>query len=1484
MLSASSLRKLGYQGHHIIPREITKKDLSSIPDPVLRESFKNAKDLISGSGFNIETIQNMIFLPDGREGTFGHESRPVHRGPHPEYTKNIAVSLSEVYLESIDQEWSSQKQLEAVYEVIAKTRQDLREGNLTLNNAVDYSRAADMQDRVTLGMLSIEQMNSDDSDHSEKSRHSLQEEPSSPVAIQTGFDQEEPASPVATQTGPDQEEPAAPVATQTGPDQEDASAPVATQTGPDQEEPAAPVATQTGPDQEDASAPVAIQTGLDQETRLLNDAIEYMFQNLPQNQTEEQVVLSSKILIESLKVNLAPGNKISKLDTPNITEGNKPGGVIHKSKHLEGVNFKPGQHMIHFQLQKDTEMPISTEDIQRLLQEVVQLVYVDKTLPWFSLDRLPDHFSFGSSSTKNTLIYKAMKETDIFMKATYHHALLLPESERDEILQLRHENKLPQSMDDWRAYFLAHHAIDLSKLKSASKLQDLELIHYMANLKLSSIIYSKDHGLCLSAELKRAILVSNSLYLNSTLSIINYEVNGDAEILEENDKSLYLSTLKYTMYDNPKINHYLQILEIVSGLIAICQALKNENLLPKISSFASPIEEKELVPPLFYQPVKGTIEKSLSKKHDGKEEGSSEGQIFGGNRFKAEPISVELKEAKPKDIEGFKWQPFPLEIINYKTDSFVYKARKMKQKLDKNHDLKQFMFLRNFTKNSLMSLFYQAVLGKNIEACQKLLEQNPGLLEKVEFRHVLQIIEICKIDIVKFLFDLGLDPNILSHKKDSLLMVVSQKENFDVLRYLLNHPKININYIAPTGNNIIFASLCFPESMRLVLKHKEKIQILERAFVPRKEPKQQGTGPLSKKAKPMIMQILEGALGQSEEEEQQGTDPSLEQWKPIMVATGLKQTEAVRMLIKAGVSVNQMVETDDKRKIPLISVSLDQGDDDTALAIMKAPDFDFSSKDSMGRTVFMNVCATGRMAVFWKLWKNVSSTDLAIRDIDRNSALDLAVIGNHSEISRRLIPKYKRIIDRPNKEGKTLLHHAIQNDNLDIVQSLLEVSANPYLVSKKYPVSAIDFAIEKSNPAIIDALLTQEKSLNPKALEYAIKLKNPDLIKKLLDKGYDPNTPIDTEGHTGIMKAILLNNKNAIDIFLGTKLTLSQKNKDNETLVSLACRRKLTSLALYFIEKGCPLDTTVTGTSRFKGMTAIHIAAMHGMKEVVLKILNLHPGFLNQKNKSDENKTPLHYAVNYKNTEMVETLLGLGCDTSDIVLTTSKSAEVDLMSKILFQHMYKVSASEFEKAREATRFKRINIEDFLESIWRNKEKTEPIRQLVKSHLGISIKDAIKTHGTTILAMKKLLNYSRFEAAYVLNRYIESKVLVHIRKSDREKTFLEKKKKLYSQINYSRVYSRVEAAYILNRFFQSKVLVHIRKADREKTSIENKKKMYSQRKVLSEKKEVLLEIINFVLTNRRMWFLCDSSISSYYGERAYKAIQSFLRPSPLLLKK
>ena len=661
--------------------------------------------------------------------------------------------------------------------------------------------------------------------------------------------------------------------------------------------------------------------------------------------------------------------------------------------------------------------------------------------------------------------------------------------------------------------------------------------------------------------------------------------------------------------------------------------------------------------------------------------------------------------------------------------------------------------------------------------------------------------EICKLDVVKLLFDLGVDPNLLSHKQHSLIMVVSQKENFSVLRYLLNHPKINLNYIGPDGHNLIFAAVFFPNAMRLILKHKEKIKIFDKHLIA-----------------PSLTAMI----------------------KPMHMAVVHQKTESVRMLIKAGVSVNQIWEGHH-----IITMSLAQDDDATALAMIKAPDLDLSFKDSHGRTIFMNACLFGKTAVVRKLLKIIRSTDLSVRDIHKNSALDLAVINNHSEISRKLIPKYRRIIDRPNKEGKTLLHHAIQNDNLEIVQSLLEACANPYFVSPKCPVSAIDFAIEKSNPIIIEALLTQR--LNPKALEYAIKLRNPDLIKKLLDKGHDPNIAIDTEGHTGIMKAILLKNQKAIDIFLGTKLNFFQKSKDNQTLVFLACRYKLNALALYFIKKGCLLHTVVTGTSCFKGMSAIHIAAMNGMKEVVLEILKLHPNFIDQKNIADKDKTPLHYAIQYEKKEIVETLLSLGCDTSSTVLHQNKFFPYlyGEISHLLFQHLYKVDQSEFEKETERIHqnWPELKIQDFLEIILQNKEKAEPIRQLAKSHLGISIKQAIKTHSTTILAMEKLLNYSRFEAAYVLNRYIRNKVLVHIRESDREKTFLEKKLKLLR---------------------------------------------YIEEKISLEKKGVLQEIVNLVLTNSLEFSLCSSlfgpSTPSFYAERVYNAIQSFATSSTLLLKK
>lgn len=171
----------------------------------------------------------------------------------------------------------------------------------------------------------------------------------------------------------------------------------------------------------------------------------------------------------------------------------------------------------------------------------------------------------------------------------------------------------------------------MSTLKSATLLEDLKLLHYAADPKLVALI-NKSPGLCLLAELKKAILVSDSLYLNSILSITHYEKDGSAEILEENDKSFFLSTLKLAMYHNQKINYYLHILKIVSGLIAICQALKNEGLLPNISSFASPIEEKELVPPIFFQDHMGNLKKTLYEKlsPEEKERSRREDQIFGG--------------------------------------------------------------------------------------------------------------------------------------------------------------------------------------------------------------------------------------------------------------------------------------------------------------------------------------------------------------------------------------------------------------------------------------------------------------------------------------------------------------------------------------------------------------------------------------------------------------------------------------------------------------------------------------------------------------------------------------------------------------------------------------------------------------------------------------------------------------------------------------
>jgi ankyrin repeat protein len=131
-----SLRQQGFQGHHLVPKELgdNKRDFSHKP------FFQNAQKFIQETGFDIRSQGNCMFLPDGKKNTDGHDNRSLHRGGHAQYTKDVAQQLSKEYKKCKGK--SLEEKVEAFNKVVRELRNGLRTGVLQLNGAEDYSKNA----------------------------------------------------------------------------------------------------------------------------------------------------------------------------------------------------------------------------------------------------------------------------------------------------------------------------------------------------------------------------------------------------------------------------------------------------------------------------------------------------------------------------------------------------------------------------------------------------------------------------------------------------------------------------------------------------------------------------------------------------------------------------------------------------------------------------------------------------------------------------------------------------------------------------------------------------------------------------------------------------------------------------------------------------------------------------------------------------------------------------------------------------------------------------------------------------------------------------------------------------------------------------------------------------------------------------------------------------------------------------------------------
>jgi ankyrin repeat protein len=209
-----------------------------------------------------------------------------------------------------------------------------------------------------------------------------------------------------------------------------------------------------------------------------------------------------------------------------------------------------------------------------------------------------------------------------------------------------------------------------------------------------------------------------------------------------------------------------------------------------------------------------------------------------------------------------------------------------------------------------------------------------------------------------------------------------------------------------------------------------------------------------------------------------------------------------------------------------------------------------------------------------------------------------AVKAGDAKTARSLLAK-KVDVNKPEPDGTTALHWAVENDNLELTKALLQAGANAQ-APNRLGVTPLLLAAGNGSGTIVEQLLTagaNANTANPGGetpLMLAARAGKSDAIKALIAHGADVGAKEGWRGQTALMWAAIENNAEAIRILAAAGADVHAKSSAGMFT------------ALLFAVRGGHLEATRALLETGAAVNDINERLPDGMSALVLAVYNAH--------------------------------------------------------------------------------------------------------------------------------------------------------------------------------------------------------------------------------------------------------------------------------------